>query len=108
MRPDTAQHGVETAVGESERLAIGDDDRCVRRACEALSRTVGHGLIGSRDMAARADHGKGRRCSDPGAGGGVKHRLGRRDASRPEQEWNEVRRDMCDGSVVRRCGPVPV
>ena len=78
----TAQYRVEAAIVERERLAVLDRDGSVRRAGQALARSIDHGLgdVGSRDMAARTDHGKSRLCDDPGTSGGVQHPLTGRKA----------------------------
>jgi hypothetical protein len=54
-------------------------------------------------MAAWADHGESAFCRDPRTGRGVEHPLAGLKVGRPEEERQEVRRDMSDGPVVCRC-----
>lgn len=57
-------------------------------------------------MTARADHGESGLHRDPGTGRGVEHPLTRLKTARPQQDREEMRRDMGEGQVVRACGLV--
>jgi hypothetical protein len=59
-------------------------------------------------VAARADHGESGLGRYPGTGRRVEHPLARLEAGRPQQEREEMRRDMGEGAVVRACGLVLV
>src|SRR4029453_9913992 len=105
---ETAHDSVEAAVGETERLAVVDHDRSVRRACESLARPKDHGLgaVGSRDVAGRADHGDSALRRDSSTGRDVEHALAGLKTCRPQEERQEVRRDMSDGLVICGCSLV--
>jgi hypothetical protein len=90
---ETAQHDVEAAIVKTERLAVLDHDRGVRRAGQALARPIDHGWgdVGGRDVPGRADNGKSGLGGDPGTGRGVEHHLARLKTSRSQQEREEMR-----------------
>jgi hypothetical protein len=105
---ETAQHGVECAIVETERLTVLDHDGGVRRAGQPLARPIHHGLgdVDGRDVAAGADHGESSLRRNPGTGRDVEHPLARLQTRCPQQEREEMRRDVSEGPVVRACGLV--
>jgi hypothetical protein len=105
---ETTQHGVEGAIVEAERLAGLDRDRDVRRWGEALARYIDHGLgdVGSCDMTVRADRGESALGRDPCTRRRVEHPLPQLKTCRPQQEREEVGRDMGEAPVIPASGPV--
>jgi hypothetical protein len=71
-------------------------------------RPIDHGLgvIGSRDVAAGADHGDCGLRRDPCTGRDVEHVLAGLKTGRPQEERQEMRGDMSDGLVVCGCSLV--
>src|SRR5262245_47360376 len=47
---ETAQHGIEGAIFETEGLPVCDHDRCVRQASQALAYPLRHGFETSAAM----------------------------------------------------------